>query len=97
MRLSKDMLVAITIHKYQPVIYTDLVRIMKGIVDEIEIPPILASLSSWGITETEYRFNGRVYMISPDADIMISETRELWEEEQKKGSIWWRIKKKLRL
>lgn len=98
MRLSKDLLVAVAIHRYQPVTHDDLVGILKDMVDKAELPRLLRSLDDWGITTTEYRFGGRIYMINLMAQSMIRETRELWEEDRKRdGSWWWKVKRWLRI
>ena len=98
MRFTNDLIVAMAIHADEPILYQALVKSLEGKVKEKELPRLLRSLNDIGIVLSEHTDLGRMYFISTEANRMIGETRELYEEEQKMNDtgrikrLWRRIR-----
>lgn len=98
MKFKKDMIVAMAIHADEPILYQALVKSLEGKIKEKELPRLLRYLNDIGVVLSEHTDIGRIYFISTEANSMIGETRELYEEEQKSHagrvrSLWRRMRK----
>lgn len=85
-----EVIVAMAIQDNEPILYLDLVNVVKGLVDRDILPTMLSNLRNWGYLTSEYTILGHMYLISADADPMVRQLREeYWKDTQARRS-WWR-------
>jgi hypothetical protein len=88
---------AMAIQANEPILYDDLVQVLKGLVKKETLPRVLSNLRNWGYLTSEHTTMGHMYLITGEADPMVRELRELyWEDTKARGRWWWRLYRWLR-
>ena len=83
-------IVAMAIQDDEPILYFDIVRATKGLIDKARLPDILSNLRNWGYLTSEHTVLGHMYMIRGEADPMVRQLREEFWKDTLARRRWWR-------